>query len=783
MKFESRGLALVGVAVAFVGVLSAEQLQNIALGKACTFSRKPNYSLTSDKDDALQLTDGKYMRDNKGCLWTKKDSVGWMGADHVMRVHPPAVTVDLGEDSPIRGFSWNLAFGVAGVTFPDSIDVYVSVDGKSWYHVGDMLARAVTLRIMPPPGYYNVYRAWADDMFCHGRYVKFIPINDPCCFVDEIEVYRGDDSLLSRPMPGEPTQDPVKFHGTLLLRNRLRKDAEAVGASDEVSARISTVFADDFKPDFKTVLPLNDIHRAIFAENAKRLRKSGIEKPAFWVGERWDDLSPVAMPPTGSMSKCELSLEMMRGEVRAASVNIVNPTDAELVCDFSVEGFDETTPIMCQEVVFADTRQYRATASALRSGDGPSVIFAIPAGISKQTWISVRRPLGAAGIRRGRVVARLSDGTVLSLPFAVTVYDIDYPDEPLLLVGGWDYLDGIGHAKNKNTRQKSIAYIRDLGARVAWATKMTMPRAKFDAGGGLAGPLDFSAWDKWIRDVPGMRVYAVFADMVPDFFGEKIGTVRCDRMIEAYCRAWGEHLRETGFDGAKRRVLLMPFDEPNSSAQADYIVRCIRPIHAAGRREIGVFEDPQFPNPERISSEFWNLCDVISPLYSKIEPEKARVDFYSKLVEKGKQVWLYEAHGPSRTHDPILYYRRQAWAAYMIGGKDTGSQFWAFGCGGSKIGNSWTAYAQTQTEFSPYFVTPDGPMDAKQSEGIREGQEDFELLCLYEARFGRNAARKIASLALEKLPYKDCDWDVSGCPRGLLDQLRVKMLRKLVQRK
>ena len=761
------------------GGLCAEPLQNIALGKACTFSRKPNYHLTRDDDDGRQLTDGKYAKDNTGCLWTRRDSVGWSGNAMGARITPKTVTVDLGADMPIRGFSWNLAFGSAGVTFPESIDIYVSSDGQEWHHVGDLLARAVARRIMPPPGYYNVYRAWADDMPCHGRYVMFLTVNAPYCFVDEIEVYRGDDALLARPMAGEPTKDPVKFHKTLLIRNRLLRDADEVGASGEIRAEVAKVQMEDFAPDFRTELPINRAQRMIFAANAARLRKSGLAKPAFWTNDRWENLSPVAVPPAEAVQVRELALEMMRGEVRGVTVNVANPTDAELTCDFTVEGFDGTTPVLCQEVVFTDMKYYRPNCSALRSGDGPHVRFPVPAGVSKQVWMSVRRPTGAAGVRRGRAVARLSDGTVLTVPLAVTVHGIDLPEAPALRVGGWDYLNGNGFAKSPATRRPSIEYLRQIGVNVAWAGKGAMPtKAAFDGKGELTGPLDFTAWDRWLRDFPGMRVYAVFANFGAEFCGEKIGTERCSRMMAAYFRAWRAHLRAAGFDGTERRVLLLPFDEPNDPRQADRILLSLRPIRAGGHPEIGAFMDPQFLEPEKIPAEFWDLCDVISPLYSQIEPSPQRMRFYAGLAAKGKEIWLYEAHGPSRIYDPVLYYRRQAWAAYALGSRVTGSQFWAFGCGGG-IANSWTAYAQTRTEYSPYFVTPEGPMDAKQCEGIREGQEDFELLRLHEARFGRAETEKVVAAALEGLPYGNPDWDAPNRRHGLLDGLRVQMLRRL----
>ena len=772
----------VGVAFGLSGSLSGATLENIALGKPCTFSKKPNYALTRDLDDAKQLTDGKFVRDNAGCLWTNRESVGWEGYDHALRVKPPTVTVDLGKDEPICGFSWNLAFGISGVTFPESIDIYVSQDGQSWHHVGDLLARAVTLRIMPPPGYYNVYRAWTDDMPCHGRFVMFVPIDDPYCFVDEIEVYRGDEALLSQPMVGEATSDPVRFHGTLLIRNRLRKDAETVNAPDEVRAAISKVCAEDFPADFRTELPLNGVHRAIFAANAVRLRKAGMSRPTLWIGDRWENLSPVVVPTAKATEDVPISVEMMRGEVRAAAINLANPTDEALECACSVEGFADDTPVVCEEVVFTDMKQYRATASALRTGDGPGVRFEIPSGTSKQVWLSVRRPTGAAGVRRGRVSFRLSDGTVLSRELSVLVYDLDYPKIPSLHMGGWDYLNGVGHGKRTSLRRPTIDYLRELGVDVAWGTRDTLPaKPAFDAAGQLTNALDFAAWEKWVKDVPGMRVYAVFEELLKGFHGEPFGTVRYGRMLTSYFRAWGEHLRATGFDGVNRRVLILPFDEPNRPEQAQKILVCLRAIKAAECPEIGVFLDPQFSHPEQIPAELWDLCDVISPLYTQIESSTERIRFYADLAAQGKEVWLYEAHGPSRIYDPVSYYRRQAWAAYSLGSETTGSQFWAFGCGGG-IGNSWTAYAQTRTEFSPYFVTPEGPMDAKQCEGIREGREDFELLRLYESRFGRNATEKIVAFALKELPFGDPDWDAEDRKHGLLDQLRIRMLRRLSER-
>ena len=159
--------------------------ENLARGKPCTFSPKPNYKLTEDDDDAVQLTDGKCV--DKAPMWVDRSAVGWKangGGEEQF-----AVTIDLGKDERITGFSWNTGAGQAQVVFPRSIDVSVSDDGKEWRPVGDLMAQAVSERPLPPPGSYHVYRAYSMKMPCRGRYVRFVATQARYCFCDEIEVY------------------------------------------------------------------------------------------------------------------------------------------------------------------------------------------------------------------------------------------------------------------------------------------------------------------------------------------------------------------------------------------------------------------------------------------------------------------------------------------------------------------------------------------------------------------------------------------------------------------
>ena len=129
----------------------------------------------------------------KDRIWVDRGAVGWKansGGEEIF-----TVTIDLGREEQIAGFSWNTGAGLAEVTFPRSIEVEVSLDGKNWNPVGDLLAKSIQDRPLPPYGAYGTYRAYSLNMPCHGQLVRFSVKQSKYCFCDEIEIYRGGGLL------------------------------------------------------------------------------------------------------------------------------------------------------------------------------------------------------------------------------------------------------------------------------------------------------------------------------------------------------------------------------------------------------------------------------------------------------------------------------------------------------------------------------------------------------------------------------------------------------------
>ena len=138
------------------------------------------------------------------------------------------------------------------------------------------------------------------------------------------------------------------------------------------------------------------------------------------------------------------------------------------------------------------------------------------------------------------------------------------------------------------------------------------------------------------------------------------------------------------------------------------------------------------------------LCPSTVQMTNAEDPE-AFMKFFTDYREKGKTLWLYSCHGPSRLLDPITYHRGQEWRAFAMGAE--GTFYWALGCGGG-IGDSWHPFRQPGTEYSPFMVSPKGPMDAKHSESLREGVQDYEYLCMLRDRIAELKAKGVKSRKL-----------------------------------
>ncbi|HQQ91563.1 MAG TPA: hypothetical protein PLU38_06840, partial [Kiritimatiellia bacterium] len=598
---------------------------NVALNKPYTLTPVPSYRYCTDAGDMTQLTDGTYV---KGYFWTQTGTVGWSS------VAPVFCTIDLGRVEPICGVSWSTAAGVAGVAWPECLYVLASEDRKTWTYLGD-LCEGNDEGPKPPQGAYAAFRFASDRLKGRGRYVCVIAAARPFCFVDEIEVWRGPDDWMSGAMPGRQSDDPARFYNETCIQSgvaaRLRQDLAEIfsqAASNGVAAALAAHkgeadrlreaiagTAAEMPGSLQTVLPYGETHERILALNAPVLRAVGVTQPRLWQGNRWDPLALTDLPPTGEEMSA-LSLDLMRGEVRGEALNLTNPHDRALPFTLRLTGLPAALNLELREVVPTDTQSRKPVMAALRplvpDGQGRCTLH-VPAGCTRQVWLSCRRPAAPPDVHEGHL---LIDAPPIDfrrdVAVRVRLRTLEFPRQPRLHVGGWDYVQGdADYYRAPGNLAPNLALMRDLYVDSPWATPAVFPKgARFDETGRLlnADELDHTLWDEWTARWQGARNYCVFFAVGPAFHGEKMGTPRFTAMVGAWLAAWVRHLEGQGLKASQMVILLV--DEPHERSQDEILIAWARAVRAA-RLGVTLFVDPTYTDPAKGAPEMYALHDVL----------------------------------------------------------------------------------------------------------------------------------------------------------------------------
>ncbi|MBR4222760.1 MAG: hypothetical protein IKR81_16495, partial [Victivallales bacterium] len=785
---------------------------NIAKDKPCTFSLKPNYSYCTDKDDPVQLTDGIY---TEGYFWVQKSTVGWVRAPLV------GITIDLGKEEPICGVSWNTAAGTAGVAWPQGLQLFTSNDKENWEHCGDLIQLSSKTRIPPQTGYCTFCYA-TNNLKTKGRYIQFIVSSTSYTFVDEIEVYRGPDNWSYELQPVYAIKNPHELAKSKMTLGsaaiRMKTDLfnlmellerlpqpqhdKAIAEAKALGVEVDEHNDMEAKEDYTTELPLSPLHAKILALNSYILQAQGFRTPKLWHNNRWDNLSITAIPPKQEMTP--LDIHLMRGEVRGETVNITNPYPIPIGVRLEVEGLPQGANLNFNEVLVTDTKQNQPISDAIRPADASGrLVVVVPAGCTRQFWLSFDRPTAKAGTYTATITACIGSHQLLLKPeidskygpikakLTLTIYDKDFPTRPTMHVGGWDYVNGGNkyYRSPKNLKPK-LAVMKDMYVDSPWATSAVMPHgAVFDKEGTLTNEesLDYTNWNEWTALFPEARNYCVFWSVGNSFQREKMGTPMFEKKLGQYLNAWCRYLKKTGVNPKQLVILLL--DEPHNHEQDAIIIAWAKAIKATCP-DITLFEDPTYLDPTKGLPELFTSVDILCPhTPHRVSQGNAFRDFYVKQREAGRTLWLYSCNGPARHLDPITYHRGQMWNAFDMGA--VGTFYWALGCGGG-IGNSFKAYSQTGTEYSPFFVSDTSAMPSKHSEAIREGVQDYEYMVMLRNRIaelrkqGKNdlADQKQAVLdaslkrVIEFIIANGMDWKHEK-NRSIMDQARIAILKAL----
>jgi hypothetical protein len=722
--------------------------ENLALKAKYRLWPAPNYALCSDPDDKVQLTDGQTTKKH---FWTQKGTVGWNHAPYV------SIVVDLGRDQPIEGVALETAAGAANVEWPSAIEILVSTDGKTYYDVGDLVALDHGQNGAWPKG-YAIRQLVTHLLRTHGRYVQFVMIprsGSPYMFVDEVEVFGGSAELLQEPLKGEVVTDVKKLYLerrlSAALRHRFEADVTAMeeeirGAKVDAAttegllgqlAKVRVGMENDLPAlpgklaasgTFRAVLPMGEAHAALFRLQADLWRSERCAPLTAWVPAPWD---PVALFGKPSDSVGAIEVHTLRGEYRAAAVNLANTTGKPLrarvyLADEKGQAGWLDRSVRLHEVPWTDTSMGQPVASALPEVQaGPQGRWVcVEPGLVRQVWMTFHVD-AAPGMYEGCLVIEPEGGAAVRVPARVRVWPGEFPKETTLALGGWCYTDGKGYSGvTSANREAFIGHLKERFVNCPWASAGVLMSCKYVAGNRPRMELDTQRLDEWIARWPNARQYMVFLSMKGGFQGTKIDTPEFQERVGAWISAWVRHLGSKGISAD--RLALLIHDEPHEKSDVAPLVAWARAIRAAEPKVV-IWEDPTYRDPRKAPGELFAVSHVLCPNRPMwLANNKLFTDFYLEQQRKGATLNLYSCSGPAKLLDPYSYYRLQAWHAWQIGG--TGSFFWSFADNDGS--SSWNEYTAKAGPYTPLFLDDESVVAGKQMEAIRESAEDFEYLVM-----------------------------------------------------
>lgn len=729
--------------------------ENIALGKTVTFNKAPNYSYSTDPDDKIQLTDGKYSSEgtlqkteNTTALWVQKSTVGWQS------IKPVIITIDLGTTEPISGVSYSTAAGSGGATWPTAIYMAVSNDNKTWRAVGNLTILSRKNGTPSEQG-YAAFRYVTHDLHTAGRYISFAVIDTPFVFSDEIEVYKGDNVWLNQPAQGEVISSITDYANacqiTSAAQRRLyddistvRKEMQQVSLSPSQESTFTNQLDQDaaeadrmpqLGPDYKTILPLNDTHRDILAVHGELLAAQGIAPLTVWKMHRYASL-PYLAKPSGS-AKPQLSFSMLGNQFRSDDLLLTNagakPKDVTLQLKNAPRNA-QTGWLQVYSVAWTDTSQGTPVANALIpvEAKGNDYTVEVPAGMTRKVWFTIDSSKVTAGDYNSTFIISSGDQhSAVPLILSVSPRAMNTPRLSLTM---WDYSNGKGQRGiTLQNREAAIAMMRSHYVNTPWASKGVLPwpeTGAFDAQGNLKEKLDFSNLDAWIALWPDAKHYMVFAN-IPDYFpdsfaGAKMGTPEFNQRVGSWAKALSAHLKEIGLQPKQLAISLV--DEPYHESQDAIIAAWAEAIKAAAP-DLALFSDPRWQRPDqtKIQDAITTMDILCSDLPRFITGGEPVQTYFSNLRAEGKHLWFYQADGPSWEIDPQLYYRYQAWHAFAASA--TGEGFWSFGDTGNAP-TSWNGYSNTGVVYAPAYLGENTVTDSIHWDAVREGVEDYEELAM-----------------------------------------------------
>ena len=816
MSIVNVRLAVVSTTILLVAAGAVTAETNLAIGRPYRWCSAPNYGLTTDAADKTQLTDGRIYEGGEA-LWLAKSTVGWS------RRRGVSVTIDLGKVRAIGGLSYRSAAGPSSaVSLPAFIHIWVSDDGKTYHHGGELISaswpgglpddagRPGLLRGQPN----GVHRYRAEGLRLRGRYVKLTAYPGAgYLFCDEIEVFGG--SFAPRHVKRGKTRlsdgfkrwardnkyDAIARIRMLYDIQELTRHPRAAAFRDRITRlrRQVQAMAPVAKLDMSRGLPYTPLHAKIWALNGPIQLAAGKNAFSLWQGPCYSPLHPFDPPPAKAVAG---ELHLMGDEYRTTAINVSNfggqeAMDAEVGLTWKAASWP-TGAVGLRMVRFTESQDRAILAAALpkaRPAGENRWFVHLPAGVTSQLWMT----FDSSGVGRGAypaaVTVRSRDGALSAeMDLNVHVHAGRMGRPPVLESWTWDYLHLPGRRLiTRENISQARTLLREFLCESFWAGPAHLPQCGRQAPDGTVQSLsNLERFDRWVKSLGRARRYFLYLDTPSNthrFIGKvKPGTPAYATAVRSYFNALAAHIRSRGLE--TKRFAFLVQDEPSGGRHEAITAGFIR-LAKSAQPEFVFYEDPMYSKLSDVHRPLMEATDMIGPKFYTLN-DTAQREYYQKVVKTGGKLFAgYSCTDGGWLRSPVGYFRGRAWLARKYG--MTGIGVWSYMA--SNEASTWDDFHGTAA-YEMVFATAKSVTASKHLAAWRDGIEDYEYFHVLDSLLRR--ARKAgcpkhllakAEALLERLPAEALS-DIPGKwtrghgrndPNEAFDHARLRVLQMIDQ--
>ncbi len=671
-------------------------------------SSPPDYPFGAPSTDKTSLTDGIFT--NGYYFWSQKTTDGWL--QHVI-----TITIDLDSVQSIGAVNFNsVRFDKQNVNFPANIYIFLSDDDSSFRYIGDAADTSLNR-----PGDYLVHNFSLNNINLMARYVRLIAVpKGIVLYCDEIQVMKGvpnakalgavliDKDSIESAVDSLKRVEFLRNNITRLLGNLQEPDNEIT--AQQVSGKLE-------KKNLSSA-ELQSLKRIVATEYIKKFNLSNPSIP-FVISKYncFDTLSEISAPQLTSQPVYKFNIPL--NGVQYGSFIVTN-TSAKTE-NFRIKLpklFSSAVTLSLFKVPFVPTEDSKVVADPLipitnafseEPGETQMIFFKLEGEHTGNDHVNI---------------LLTSQNLTKSITISTTVADVGLKKKPLLnsIVWAYFYYPMI-RDRIANANADIVAHRVNTNA----VPPIAIPRL------GSSNHKDFLAY---ISKMKGEQNIFLFMNYASDqlrngYTGGQFMSADWQEKFKVWYNTVMKDLTDSGFN--KENIYLYPYDEVSGKNILDF-------------KNLIIWAKQAIPGIKFFSTMANDdAVNTILPLVDVGQIQSSYKNINSLPVHTG-EVWIYSGSAPARDLSPYAFYRLMAWEAFAKGYKGIG--FWDYSAEGN--------YNRLTTPSDPliyptgsFSVIYDGPgqqiISTRRWEAFRLGIEDYDLLSLYSAKFGKDKANQFAN--------------------------------------